>query len=244
MIKKKLLCIAVAVALFVPSTSFATGAIAGATLPEQIVQEATQVEQLSNIVTQVQQGFQSLYNQAMNLKSLAQNPVPNLAPLMSQLIGAVQQGTNLSYAGQNITAQFQSLFPSWQPGQDYSQQYQNWQNTTQANWQNELSAAGLQAQNFTNENQALNSSLALSQSAQGRMQAIQAGNQISAMLVQQIQELRQLIMNEQQSQVTYKMQQLKAEQAANQQSQSTMNTFVGSGNMPSVGSQSFSGATY
>lgn len=237
--KKTVLSILVSSTLFaatIPS-SLASGAIAGATLPEQIVQEATMVEQLNNLVTQVQQGFQSLYNQALNLKSLVQNPIPNLDPLLNQLISIAGQASALSYAGQNITQQFQNLYPGWQPGQDYGQQYQNWNNTTQTNLQNELVAAGLQAQDFQNETQALNSALQLSQTAQGRLQAIQAGNQISALLVQQMQQLRQLVLNEQQSQVAYQMQKINAEQAADNQARNTVNAFVGSSsNIPSAGS--------
>ncbi len=216
----------------------ATGAIAGATLPEQIVQEATQVEQLNNAIQQVQQGFQSLYNQALNLKSLTQNPVPDLNSLLNSLISTAGQASSLSYAGQNITAQFQNLYPGWQPGQDYGQQYQNWNNTTQTNLQNELTAGGLQAQDFQNETAALNSAQQLSQSASGRLQAIQAGTQVSAMMVQQLQMLRQLVLNEQQSQVSYRYQKLQAEQASDNQANQAVQSFVGPGSssIPSVGS--------
>ena len=216
----------------------ATGAIAGATLPEQIVQEATQVEQLNNVIQQVQQGFQSLYNQALNLKNVGQDPTQNLNALLNNLISTAGQASSLSYAGQNITAQFQQLYPAWQPGQDYGQQYQNWNNTTQTNMQNELTAAGLQAQNFQNETDALNSGKQLSQSASRRLQAIQAGNQISSMLVQQLQLLRQLVLNEQQSQISYRYQKLQAEQASNNQANQAIQSFVGPGSssIPSVGS--------
>jgi len=223
-------------ALLPSAPAFASGSIAGATLPEQIVQEATMVEQLNQAIQQVQQGFQSLYNQALNLKNIGQDPTQNLNSLLNSLISTAGQASMLSYAGQNITAQFQNLYPGWQPGQDYGQQYQNWNNTTQTNLQNELTAAGLQAQNFQTETDALNAAKQLSQNAQGRLQAIQAGNQISSMMVQQLQLLRQLVLNEQQSQVAYRMQQQQAEQAADNQANQALQSFVGTGGSNALGS--------
>jgi P-type conjugative transfer protein TrbJ len=211
----------------------------GATLPEQIVQEATLVDQLARQAEMVAQGYQSLINQAKNLQSLVQNPVPNLDALLNNLISIAAQSSQLTYAGQNISAQFQKLYPDYKPGVDYGQQYANWRNTVQTNLQNELTAAGLQANNFASETQALNSALQLSQSAVGRLQAIQAGNQISAMLVQQLQQLRQLVMNQQQSQAAYMMMQQKAEQNSNNQANQAMQLFVGkngSNGIPSAGS--------
>ena len=225
---KSLIAIALSLAgLATMPSAHASGAIAGATLPEQITQELTAVEQLNNAIQQVQQGFQSLYNQALNLKNIGQDPTQNLNSLLNGLISTAGQASMLSYAGQNITAQFQNLYPGWQPGQDYGQQYQNWNNTTQTNLQNELTAAGLQAQNFQTETDALNSAKQLSQTAQGRLQAIQAGNQISSMMVQQLQLLRQLVLNQQQSQVAYQMQQAQAEQSTNNQARQAVNSFVG-----------------
>jgi P-type conjugative transfer protein TrbJ len=233
---KKIAIVFALLSLLPIAPSFASGEIAGATLPEQIVQEATLVEQLNQEVQMVQQGFQSLYNQALNLKNIGRDPTQNLNSLLHNLISTISRASMLSYAGENITAQFQSLYPDWQPGQDYGQQYQNWRNTTQTNLQNELTAAGLQAQNFQTETDALNEAKQLSQSAEGNLQALQAGNQISSMMVQQLQLLRQLVMNEQQSQVAYQMQQLRAEQDANNQSNKALQSFVGTGGAHSLGS--------
>jgi P-type conjugative transfer protein TrbJ len=52
----------------------------------------------------------------------------------------------------------------------------------------------LQAQDFQTQQQALQQIQNASQSATGRMQVMQAGNQISGMLVNQLQGLQQTIM--------------------------------------------------
>ncbi|MDA8093691.1 MAG: P-type conjugative transfer protein TrbJ [Betaproteobacteria bacterium] len=224
--RKRISAVIVLSGLFASPAVRASGMIDGATLPEQIVQEATAVQRYEQSVQQTYQGFQSLYNQARNLQSLAQNPVQNLSPLMGQLISAVQTGTNLSYAGQNITGMFQKLYSNWKPGQDFGQEFANWRNTTLANLENELTAAGLQAADFTNESNALNQAVKLSQSATGRLQAIQAGTAVSAMLAQQVQELRQLIMNEQQSQIAYREQMLNSDKDGAQQAQYASTQFL------------------
>lgn len=233
--KKTALFLSVLSVFAASSRAYASGAVAGATLPEQIVQEATLVQQLNNQIQMVQQGFQSLYNQALNLKNIGQDVTQNLNPLLNQLISIAGQASALSYAGQNITAQFQQLYPGWQPGQDYGQLYKNWNNTMLTNLQNELTAAGLQAQDFQTETDALNAAKQLSQNAQGRLQAIQAGNQISAMMVQQLQLLRQLVLNEQQSQVAYQASRINAEQYSANQANQAVQAFIGDGDIPSVG---------
>ncbi|MDA8381750.1 MAG: P-type conjugative transfer protein TrbJ [Betaproteobacteria bacterium] len=235
--------LAVGMVAVVSPPACASGMIDGATLPEQIVQEATAVQRYEQSVQQTYQGFQSLYNQARNLESLAQNPVQNLGPLMGQLISAVQTGTNLTYAGQNITGMFQNLYQNWKPGENFGQEYSNWRNTTLANLQNELTAAGLQAADFTNETNAINQATKLSQSATGRLQAIQAGTAVSAMLAQQVQELRQLVMNEQQSQVAYREQQIQGEAHADAASAQAISTFI-SAPPASVGNATISPSSF
>ena len=170
----------------------ASGAIAGATLPEQIVQEATMVEQLNHAVQQVQQGFQSLYNQALNLKNLPMQLWPNVSGQLQQLVQLVGQAKGLSYAAQNTVAAVQQQYGV--NGQDYMTNLQQWNDNLTSQIQQALDQYGLQAQNFQTEQDALQQIENASQSSAGRMQVLQAGNQISGMMVNQMMKLRQTIM--------------------------------------------------
>ena len=193
MMNKSLIAVALTLAGFAAMpNAHASGAIAGATLPEQITQELTMVEQLNNAIQQVQQGFQSLYNQALNLKNLPMQLWPNVSGQLQQLVQLVGQAKGLTYAAQNTAAAVQQQYGV--NGQDYMTNLQQWNDNLTSQIQQALDQYGLQAQNFQTEQDALQQVENASQSSAGRMQVLQAGNQISGMMVNQMMKLRQTIM--------------------------------------------------
>ncbi|MEE3501259.1 P-type conjugative transfer protein TrbJ [Acidiphilium acidophilum] len=198
-------------ALAVPSIAMAggggLGGIAGATFPEQIIQESTSVSQLAQQAQQVRNSLQQLVYQAQNLKSLPQNLWNQAYGDLNQLTNIASQSNGLSYAMQNVNGAFQSEYPSYQPGQNYDQQYQQWNTTTSNSIAAALQQQGLQTSNFATQQQALAAINAASQSATGRMQVLQAGNQIAAMQVTQLQQLGQIESANSDAQLAYLKQQ-------------------------------------
>ncbi|MHB1880720.1 MAG: P-type conjugative transfer protein TrbJ [Acidithiobacillus sp.] len=201
----------------------------GATMPEQIVQEGTAIEQLSRAAEQVQNQLQMLLNEARNLQNLPTNFVSQITGELGQLTSIVGQGNALSYAGQNISSQLSSEYPGYSGSTNYQQEYQNWNNTTSQNIQNALQAQSLQSQDFANQTQTLNSIQSASQSAAGRMQVLQAGNQISAMEVKQLQKMQQISMAQNDAQLAYEKQKLTEASQQNSLSQQELGTFLGTG---------------
>ncbi len=204
-------------ALAVPSIAMAggggLGGIAGATFPEQIIQESTSVSQLAQQAQQVRNSLQQLVYQAQNLKSLPQNLWNQAYGDLNQLTNIASQSNGLSYAMQNVNGAFQSEYPSYQPGQNYDQQYQQWNTTTSNSIAAALQQQGLQTSNFATQQQALAAINAASQSATGRMQVLQAGNQIAAMQVTQLQQLGQIESANSDAQLAY-LKQRTAEKSA------------------------------
>ena len=209
-----------ALALAVPMHASAVSEIAGATFPEQIVQEGTAVEQLARAAEQVQNQLQMLQNEARNLTSLSPQFESQLMGEVSHLTQIVGQGQALSYAGQNITAQFQQEYPgaanATQNFGQYSQDYQSWNTTTNQNIENALNAQHLSAQQFATEDQAVQSAISASQSATGRMQVLQAANQIAGIEVKQLQQLQSITMADDDAQMAY-LKQKKAQANATSQ---------------------------
>lgn len=119
----------------------------------------------------------------------------------------------LALNAQNITQQFQQEYPQWDKGNQFLSNYNHWYTTTNTQIANALAVNGYQASQFASEQSALAQVEAASQSAQGRLQAIQAGNQISGMVVNQLQKLRALLISENQSEQAYKAQQINTQQA-------------------------------
>jgi P-type conjugative transfer protein TrbJ len=204
-------------ALAVPSIAMAggggLGGIAGATFPEQIVQEGTSVSQLARQAQEVQNQLQEIVNQAKNLQSLPQNLWNQAYGDLNQLTNIASQSNGLSYAMQNVNGAFQSEYPSYQPGQNYDQQYQQWNQTTSDSIAAALQQQGIQTGNFATQQQALAAINAASQSATGRMQVLQAGNQIAAMQVTQLQQLGQIQAADSDAQLAY-LKQKTAEKSA------------------------------
>ncbi len=195
---KKRLIASLILSLTLPLSAMAGGggAILGATLPEQIVQEATNVNQLTQQITMVSQQLQMLRNQALNLQNLPAQLWPNVSGQLQNLIGLVSQAQGLNYAAQNTAAQVQQMYGNTGTvPPNYQSTLQRWTTNTNSQIASTLQQYGMQAQNFQSEQAALQSLENASQTSTGRLQALQAGNQIAGMQVNQMQQLRQTIMS-------------------------------------------------
>ena len=210
----------------------------GATMPEQIVQEGTAIMQLARAAEQVQNQLQMLLNEARNLQNLPSNFVNQITGQLGQLTNIVGQGNALSYAGQNISSQLSSEYPGYNNGVNYQQEDQNWNNTTSQNIQNALQAQNLASTQFATQGQALASIESASQSAAGRMQVLQAGNQIAAMEVKQLQKMQEISMAQNDAQLAYEKQKLTEASQQNTLSQQELGTFLGTGGQNAMGSGS------
>ena len=71
--------------------------------------------------------------------------------------------------------------------------YEKWSEQGRDNVKSALESANMNTSTFESEDAQLDRMVARSQSAAGRMQAIQAGNEINAQNVQQLQKLRDLL---------------------------------------------------
>lgn len=167
----------------------------GATLPEQLVQSATQADQLVKQATMVSQQLQMLQNQALNLQSLPSSFWPNVSSQLTQLIQINRQSQGLSYGMTDVAASMRQQYGD--PGQTLTgteQRYKDWNDNSNSQLSSTLQSYGYQADNFASEQDALAQVQTASQSATGRLQALQAGNQIAGMQVNQTQLLRSAVM--------------------------------------------------
>lgn len=198
-----------------PASAFAGTITGGATFPEQIVQEVTEVQQLAQQAQQVQEQIQMVYQQAMNLKNLPTQMWSSVSGDLNNLVNIAGQAQGLSYASQNIASQFTQTYPAASSiGNNYGQQMQTWTTDTNGQIQSMLAQNHLQANQFASQQSALQAIQNASQSAGGRMQVLQAGNQIAGMEVNQIQQLQQEIMAGNSAMGSYEAQQVNQRQQA------------------------------
>ena len=134
--------------------------------------------------------------------------IPNQiwSAIESDLIGVmqvVQRGQALAFSMANIGEQFQIRFPGFKPTRDFIADYRVWSQTMRDTISGTLEAANLQSQQFATEEQVLEKLRSMSQTNEGRLQALQTGNQIAVEVAAQIQKLRALTMAQIQAQTVY-----------------------------------------
>jgi P-type conjugative transfer protein TrbJ len=213
-----ILAAVVAIAL-APASAIAGTLTGGATMPEQVVQEVTSVMSLVKQAESVQMQIQMVFNEAKNLENMPTQMWSTLQSDIGNLMNVASQAQGLSYASQNIASQFSQTYPSASSiGTNYGQQMQTWSTDTNGQIQSMLQQNHLQYNQFASQQSALQAVQSASQSASGRMQVLQAANQISGMEVNQTQQLQQEIMAGNSAMGAYEAQRInQTQQGANDQ---------------------------
>ena len=151
---------------------------------------------------QLQQETATVTNLAQQLQYMIKNTTGGGAgiwqsnqSLLTNLGNLINEQEGLSYTAQDLTQQFQQLYPGYQTATTAGvQSPQATAETTLNTLNGALASAQAQAQDFQAEQATLQGLELRNQTAVGRLQAIQVGNEIALAQVQQVQMLRQLVM--------------------------------------------------
>lgn len=136
---------------------------------------------------------------------------------LNALAGIVSTTRGLAYSSINIDAEYRDRFKNsvyYNGGanrdannkiihSDYQARYEDWSDANHDSIRSALNAAGLQAQQFSREDNSLQAIESQIQTGVGQKQLLQAGASISAMQVEQMQKLRALMMANMQMQGSY-----------------------------------------
>jgi len=160
--------------------------------PQMFARQLQELQQqtaaVTNLAQQLQLMVQNTTGGGAGVWQSDQNLLTNLGDLINQ-----QEG--LSYTVQNVGQQFQQLYPGFATATtNGAQSPQATVDTTLNTLNGALASAQSQANNFANEQTALQSLELKNQTAVGNLQAVQVSNEIALAQVQQIQLLRQLVM--------------------------------------------------
>lgn len=181
------------------------------TVFQQAMQYAKEVETAINtweqLQTQIRQ-YQDMLLQGMRLPSSIFNSITGDMLRIQQLY---QQSRALAGQIANFDEQFRRQFQDYDAyltsvGQNplaTQAAYQRWTEQGFDAMRTAMHSAGLNVSSIADEDAVLAQLVARSQNAEGRLQAIQAGNEIAAQQVQQLQKLRQLLNDMVQSQSTW-----------------------------------------
>jgi type IV secretion system protein TrbJ len=180
---------------------FATEGTQIANNMQLIAIQLKEIQQLERLAQQIQNQLQMIHHMATQARRLSQTEWGQAFTNLQRLNNVVQQGQALAYSYGSLDQMMRRTYPGYD---DYSRtvldretfddRLKGWNRTTMDTMQGTLKAMNLQASLFASEESTMQTLQNLSQSAVGRMQALQAGNQIAAQQVRQTQMLRQLLM--------------------------------------------------
>ena len=242
-IQSKAVILSVSLALL-PAPAFAVSEVAGATFPEQIVQEATSVQQLAKQAQEVTTQISMYANDIERYQNMVTNtlnmPAAMYAQIWNPLVGSIQKLTSiysqaqaLGYAGQNIGAELaQEYQGAGSSIQNLSSVYANWNQTTNTDMEDALESQHLAAQNFATQDASMQTIQNEAQTAQGREQVAAAAVAAANVTTKSIQQLEQITMAGEDAQIAY-LKQKKAEKNVTAQ-EAADGLFSGGTNNPSL----------
>jgi P-type conjugative transfer protein TrbJ len=159
---------------------------------QNVLTAARALQQINNQITSLQNQTQMLINQAKNLASLPFSSLQQLQSSIQRTQQLLTQAQRIAYDIQQIDRAFSTTYAPASAGATSQTLISN----AQARWQTSVAAlqdamrvqAGVVANLDTNRTQ-MSALVTSSQSATGALQATQAGNQLSALLAQQLADL-------------------------------------------------------
>ncbi|WP_210014712.1 P-type conjugative transfer protein TrbJ [Pseudomonas palmensis] len=227
----------IAMAVYIaPAPAYAIYCSNCSTFYQQIFEYAEAVNTALNTAEQLQTQMQQYQSMITQGTGLPDSMFGSIAADLKNVMNVYDRSQALGRQIQNMDSQFNTAFPGFNsylnqaansaesPTQD---RYQTWSEQGRDNVKAALEAANLNTSTFESEGEQLDHMMTRSQSAMGRMQALQAGNEIASQNVQQLQKLRDLVATQINMQGNYLAQQgdrTAASEATEQQFEARKNT--------------------
>src|SRR5213080_5125640 len=161
---------------------------------ESVINE---VEMIANQVRQIENMIQNTRNYGRGIFDT------EALPRLVRLGQVIDQEQAIAYSMANIDGLFRQRYPAYRPVTDWSREYDTWTRTTLDTLRGTLSSVRLHAGDFATEQVRIQALQAMSDSAEGRMQALQLGNMMAGEQLQQLVKLRQLLMSQINAQNVY-----------------------------------------
>ncbi len=154
-------------------------------------------KQIQESAMQTKHQFEQLKRLKENLQSFHWNDVQGT---INQLASDMERGKALAFSMQNLDSEFKRRFPGFEKNSggktDYKKQYSEWVDTNQHTMNNTMNAMGKQYKALKDEKDLRNKLLTQARTADGSMKAVQIGNEIAAEQVNQMQNLRQIMITQ------------------------------------------------
>lgn len=218
-----------------PATAYAIYCSNCSTFYQQMFEYAEAVNTTLNTAEQLQTQVQQYQNMITQGTGLPDSMFSSIAADLRNVVDTYNRSQALGRQIQNMDSHFNTAFPGFESylnqaansAEASEDRYRRWSDQGRDNVKAALKAADLNTSTFESEDALLDRILTRSQSAIGRMQAIQVGNEIASQNVQQLQKLRDLVATQINMQGNYLAQQgdrKAASEAIEQQFEGRQNT--------------------
>ena len=199
------LTIAVALVAGTPVATEGQFAVVDATnLVQNTITALKAIESVINEVQMIANQVKQIEDMVRNSKNIGRAIWDNEAlPRLIRLGRVIEQEQAIAYTMANVDSVFRQRYPGYRPITDWSREYQTWTRTTLDTIRGVLNSARMHAEDFATEQARIRALQGMSESAEGRMQALQAGNMMAAEQLQQLVKLRQLILAQSNAQSVY-----------------------------------------
>lgn len=187
------------------------GAVIGATEPTQILNNIQLLMTYSENAQQTVTAMNQYQTMLTNLKQMTPSSLLDQAAQqlfqdqdMQKAFRDLRQvyvnGQQAAYSLAQMNQQFKGNHPGYGASVNFASAYRNWSDTNLSAAKNAIKLVTTHQEAFGSEESMINELAYKSRTAEGQMQAVQAGSAISLQLVGQLQKLRQLQMAQVQSQ--------------------------------------------
>jgi len=200
--RKSIFAILMAAALIHAPAKAGGGAAGGATEWTQLANNVELIGIYAEQVAGVQQKIQQYQNMVQNTLGLSQQMWPSALVQISDLIDTVRAVDGAANASANALEDFARQYQHIE-SMTSAQAIERWRTGIKNQIAQSLRTSGIAADSMRDNQTILAQIQAASQTAQGRMQVMQAGNQISGLMVNEIQSLHMTTMAAHQAKANY-----------------------------------------
>lgn len=165
----------------------------GATEMTQLANKAQLVEQVRQAVQQTQQLISQYQNMLQNTLQLPQNIWNDITGELSGLQNLLSSAQSLSFGAVLDHEKFTLVHPGYRDSgstQNYAQLYKDRMGAWQKYWEAAMKANNMSVESIKNSQSLIKLLNDAAKSSEGQHQALQAANQISIYMAQQLSELR------------------------------------------------------
>jgi P-type conjugative transfer protein TrbJ len=192
---RRLVAVLAIVVLLAPSGAWAQAIVLDLTnLIQNTISALKAIESVINEVQMIANQIKQIENMVQNTSTYSGVWDQEALPRLNRLGQIIEQEQAIAYSMAGMERVFRERYPGYRPVTDWASAYDQWTRTTLDTLRGTLAAVRLHADDFGDEQRRIQTLTALSDSAEGRMQAIQAGNMLAAEQIQQLAKLRQLMM--------------------------------------------------